>query len=167
MKKLITTFAAAALVLFGTNLKAQQSAAPPRPPSPPASGPMLDLATSLAEAINKQDAEALQGMLAEDAVYLDEDGHAPPVARWISKLTTTQEGAAPKKIEISNTHSQMWNETGWVSFNYEIAEVYNGKPVTVRGTASMMAKKDGAGKWKVHLIHGALYQKVAGLTDAG
>jgi len=128
---------------------------------------MLDLANSLADAINRQDAEALQGMLAADAVYLDEDGHAPAVTRWISKLTTSPEGAAPKKIEISSTHSQMWNETGWVSFNYEIAEVYNGKPVTVRGTASLVARKDAAGKWKIQLIHGALYQKVAGLTDAG
>lgn len=126
---------------------------------------MLDLANHLADAINKQDADALQKMLAEDAVYLDEDGHAPPVARWISKLTTTAEGAAPRTIEISGTHGQSWSDTGWVSFNYAIAETFNGEPKTIRGTASVVARKDGTGMWKIQMIHGALYQKVAGLTD--
>ena len=60
----------------------------------------------------------------------------------------------------------MWETSGWVSFNYVIAEVFNGEPKNVRGTASLMARKNAAGEWKVQMIHGALYQRVAGLTDA-
>jgi ketosteroid isomerase-like protein len=132
------------------------------PPVPPATGPMLDVANAIAAAINKQDAAALQKMVAPDAVYLDEDGHAPPVARWITALTT---GTTPKKIEISMTHGQMWNDTGWVSFNYVIAETFQEKPKNVRGTASLVLKKAPSGEWLIQMIHGALYQKVAGLTD--
>ena len=70
------------------------------PQTPPATGPMLDLANKLVDAINKQDTATLQKMLAPDAVYLDEDGHAPPAARWINKLAT---GTPAKQIAISAT----------------------------------------------------------------
>src|SRR2546426_5369880 len=82
---------------------------------PPATGPMLDVANKIAEAINKQDAATLTRMLAPDVVYLDEDGHAPPASRWVMVLTS---GTPPKHFEISNTHGQMFGDTGWVSFNY-------------------------------------------------
>ena len=79
------------------------------PQTPPATGRMLDLANKLVDAINKQDTATLQKMLASDAVYLDEDGHAPPAARWINKLAT---GTPAKQIAISATHSQMWEGAG-------------------------------------------------------
>jgi ketosteroid isomerase-like protein len=132
------------------------------PQIPPASGPMLDLANALVEAINKQDAATLQKMLAPDAVYLDEDGHAPAAAAWINKLAT---GTPPKQLAISSTHSQMWNDNGWVSFNYELTETLQGQPKTVKGTASIVARKGAGGDWQIQLIHGALYQKVAGITQ--
>ena len=114
-----------------------------RPMTPPATGPMLKLANNLAEAINKQDAAALEKMLAPDAVYLDEDGHAPPALAWVRKLTT---GAAAKHIEISATHGQTWGDAGWVSFNYTLTEQFRGEPKTLKGTASIVARKAaGAG----------------------
>src|SRR5687768_2295671 len=100
MKKVM--FLILVLALSCAILTAQQApagggrGAAPAPAPPPA--PMLDIANKLADAINKADAAALQKMVAPDAVYLDEDGHQPPVANWITKLTT---GPAPKKIEIS------------------------------------------------------------------
>jgi len=171
VKRVITLFAIAVATLSGTILVAQQPpagapAGPPRPATPPATGAMLDIANHLADAINKQDAAALQKMIAEGAVYLDEDGHAPAASRWIAKVTTNAEGAPAKAIQISDTHSQMWGDAGWVSFNYVLAETINGEPKSIRGTASLMVRKDAAGDWKIQLIHGALYQKVAGLTDA-
>jgi ketosteroid isomerase-like protein len=149
---------------------APQAAAPaatptPRPQVPPATGAMLDLANQLADNINKQDGPALQKMMADDAVYLDEDGHAPAVSRWITRLTTVPAGVAPKKIEISNTHGGMYENSGWVSFNYVITETYKDAPKSVRGTASLMARKAADGSWKIQMIHGALYQRVEGLTD--
>ena len=126
---------------------------------------MLDIANKVAEAINAQDGPSLQKMLADDAVYLDEDGHAPPPARWIAGLTSAAPGTQAKKIEISNTHGQMWDDAGWVSFNYVISETFKEQPKSVRGTASLMLRKAAGGDWKIQMMHGALYQKVAGLTD--
>src|SRR5574337_794877 len=107
-----------------------------RPMTPSATGPMLDLANQLADAINKQDSATLEKMLAPDAVYLDEDGHAPPARVWIHKVAT---GTPPKHIEISETHSQAWDSSGWVSFNYTLTEQYQGQPKTLKGTASIVA----------------------------
>ncbi len=126
---------------------------------PPATGPMLHIANELVNAINHQDAAALQKMLAPDAVYLDEDGHAPPARAWVHKLTTGK-----KNITISATHSQMWGDAGWVSFNYDLTEEYQGKPKTLVGTADLVCRKTD-GKWEIQMIHGALKQTVAGITQ--
>ena len=123
---------------------------------------MLDIANQLVEAINKQDAATLQKMLASDAVFLDEDGHAPPALNWIAKLTT---GTPAKQIAISATHSQMWDDAGWVSFNYTLTETFQGQPKTVKGTASIVLRKPAGGDWQIQLVHGALEQKVAGITQ--
>jgi ketosteroid isomerase-like protein len=123
---------------------------------------MLDIANKIAEAINKQDAATLQKMLAPDCVYLDEDGHAPAVQRWVTALTT---GTPAKQIAISSTHSQMWDNAGWVSFNYDLTENFQGQPKVVKGVASITVRKAASGDWQIQLIHGALNQKVAGLTQ--
>lgn len=168
MKKATLVFAMLVLVALCVVLFAQQPPAGGRgggmrgPQTPPASGPMLDLANMLVEAINKQDAAALQKMLSSDAVYLDEDGHAPSAQAWINKLAS---GTPPKQLVISSTHSQTWDESGWVSFNYELTETFQGQPKTVKGTASIVARKPAGGDWQIQLIHGALYQKVAGITQ--
>lgn len=120
---------------------------------------MLHIANELVNAINHQDAAALQKMLAPDAVYLDEDGHAPPARAWVHKLTTGK-----KNITISATHSQMWGDAGWVSFNYDLTEEYQGKPKTLVGTADLVCRKTD-GKWEIQMIHGALKQTVAGITQ--
>ena len=133
-----------------------------RPMTPPATGPMLDLANQLAEAVNKQNAAALEKMLAPDAVFLDEDGHAPPARAWVRKLTT---GTAAKHIEISETHGQTWDNSGWVSFNYTLTEQYQGQTKTLKGTASIVAEKAASGDWQIKMIHGALDQRVAGITQ--
>jgi ketosteroid isomerase-like protein len=168
MKKATLVLAVLVPVVLCAVLFAQQAQAGGKgggmrgPRTPPASGPMLDLANKLVEAINKQDGATLQKMLAADAVLLDEDGHAPPAQAWINKLAT---GTPPKQLAISSTHSQMWDDTGWVSFNYELTETVEGQPKTVKGTASIVARKSADGDWQLQLIHGALYQKVAGITQ--
>jgi ketosteroid isomerase-like protein len=159
-------FAASAAFAFVTACAIAMAQQPPaggaRPQTPPATGPLLDLANNLADAINKQDTAALQKMLAADAVYLDEDGHAPPARAWINKLAT---GTPAKQLAISSTHGQTWEDAGWVSFNYMLTETVQGQPRTVRGTASIVARKSASGDWQIQLVHGALEQKVAGLTQ--
>src|SRR5262245_41281870 len=80
MKRLIVLFALLAVVIMSATSMAQRGGGPP--PAPPAPGPMLEIANKIVEAINKQDAATLQKMSAPDAIYLDEDGHAPPVMAW-------------------------------------------------------------------------------------
>jgi ketosteroid isomerase-like protein len=157
-RQIVSTFMT--LVFLCTALIAQRGGGPP--PVPPATGPMLDVANKIAEAINKQDAATLQKMLAPDAVYLDEDGHAPPPMAWINRLTM---GNPAKNLTISNTHGQTWDNSGWVSFNYTLAETYQGQPKTLRGTASIVLKKAASGDWQITLVHGALEQKVPNLTN--
>ncbi|HET7099886.1 MAG TPA: nuclear transport factor 2 family protein [Terriglobia bacterium] len=165
MKKLSVAFMTFVLAMSCSLLIAQQPAKHGHMHHmqiPPATGPMLHLANELADAINKQDAATLEKMLAPDAVYLDEDGHAPPARAWVHKLTA---GTSPKHITISDTHSQMWGDAGWVSFNYTLTEQFRGEPKTLKGTASVVARKAANGGWQIQLIHGALEQKVAGITQ--
>jgi ketosteroid isomerase-like protein len=169
MKKTFTLVAVLVFVVLCAVLVAQQAPPPGGraggmrgPQVPPASGPMLDIANKMVEAVNKQDVETLHKMLASDAVYLDEDGHAPMAQAWINKLAT---GTPPKQLVISSTHSQMWDDAGWVSFNYELTEQFQGQPKTVKGTASIVVKKPAGGDWQIALVHGALYQRVAGITQ--
>ena len=164
MKKISVVFMVFVLAMACTVLVAQQRpggmARHSHMQTPPATGPMLDIANELVAAINHQDADALQKLLAPDAVYLDEDGHAPPARAWIHKLAS----GAQKHIVISATHSQMWRDAGWVSFNYALTEEYQGRPKTLEGTASIVCRKTG-GNWLIQLVHGALKQKVAGFTQ--
>src|SRR5689334_14817418 len=168
MRKFLLLFLALALtcaVVFAQQAP-QRGQAPGggRPPAvPPPPQAMMDIANKIVDAINKQDAAALQKMVAPDAVYLDEDGHQPPVAAWITKLTT---GTPAKKIEISQLHGQAWDNGGWVSFNYTLSENFKEKPVAIKGIASFVVKKPaGAADWQIALIHGALEQHVAGMTQ--
>ena len=169
MKKLSVTFVTLLLATACGVVFAQQT--PPagakgggmaHPQTPPATGAMLDLANNIVDAINKQDTATLEKMLAPDAVLLDEDGHAPPARRWINKIAT---GTPPKQISISATHGQMWDDAGWVSFNYTLTEIFQGQPRTVEGTASIVVRKSAGGEWQIQLIHAALKQRVAGLTQ--
>ena len=163
MKKLPIAFSAFAFVMACAIVIAQQPpAGGARPQTPPATGPLLDLANSLVDAVNKQDTAALQKMLAPDAVYLDEDGHAPPARAWINKLAA---GTPAKQLAISATHGQTWDNAGWVSFNYSLTETLQGQAKTVKGTASIVARKSAGGDWQIQLVHGALEQKVAGITQ--
>lgn len=169
MKRLSVAFMMFALSVTCAVLVAQQAPAGGMagrhmrgPRIPPATGAMLNLANQLADAVNKQDAAALEKFLAPDAVFLDEDGHAPPARVWVRKLTA---GTAPKHIEISETHGQAWDDSGWVSFNYTLTEQYQGQPKTLKGTASIVAEKTASGDWQIKMIHGALDQRVAGITQ--
>ena len=141
------------------------------PPPPMAPQPLLDFAKNLIAAINKQDAATVNKMVSPEAVYLDEDGHAPPVSRWIGNFT---DATKPKTMTIKavanggadNTAlgAMTSDTTGWVSFVYAFPETVAGKPVTITGTCSMVLKKAVNGDWQVVLIHGALYAKIAGIT---
>jgi hypothetical protein len=106
--------------------------------------------------VNAQDGAGLTAMLADGAPYLDEDGHAINATAWATRIT-----AAPKQMEATGFQGQEWGQSGWVSFNYTLAESFEGQDVTLRGTASFVLENTG-GAWMIRMIHGALEQTVAG-----
>jgi len=162
MKRLIITLIATlALVGVTRPLEAQRGRGGRGAGVPEATGDMLNIANQIAAAINAQDDAALQAMLTADAVYLDEDGHALPPALWATRITS---GTPAKTIEISGTHGQTWDDSGWVSFNFALSEDYQGQPTTIRGTASVVARRVD-GEWRIAMIHGAFEQHVAGFTN--
>jgi hypothetical protein len=77
----------------------------------------------------------------------------------VTKLTSSG-----KKIEISGTHGQVMDDAAWLSFNYVVSETFQGNPKSIKGTATFVLKKSGA-DWTIHMVHGAFFQKVAGITD--
>lgn len=170
MTRLKTLTAILSFGVMGAVLFAQAPQTPPAggagrggrgaiPQVPPAPAPLMDVANKIADSINKQDAASITKMLAPDCVYLDEDGHAPPVARWVTNLTS-----GGKKIEISATHGQVMDNSAWLSFNYVVSETFQGNPKSIKGTATMFLKKSGA-DWMIQMVHGSFFQKVAGITD--
>jgi ketosteroid isomerase-like protein len=169
MKKSALLILALVLSLSTTDLLAQQRGRGGRggggrgggrgAAAPEAPAPYLELANNIVAAVNGQDADALSAMLAADTLYLDEDGHAIPASVWVMRLTGTA-----KEMAISDTHGQMWGDTGWLSFNYTLGETFQGNPATLRGTASMVLRNN-AGSWQIAMVHGALEQHVAGLTQ--
>ena len=143
------------------------------PPPPVAPQPLLDYANNLIAAINKADAATVNKMVAPDATYLDEDGHAPAVSRWVANFTNPEKPktvtikmvANPGTAEHTALGAMTSDTTGWVSFVYAFPETVKDKQITVTGTCSMVLKKAANGDWQAVLIHGALYQKIAGLTQ--
>ena len=135
-------------------------------PAPPATGPIADLVTKFTDAVNKQDAAALQKMVTADAVLIDEDGHFDPIGMWITKLTATGSktltvlggrGLSPLRV------SEM-GDTAWAAFNYNLKETVTPRgqttasPNEINGTVTMVFKKNGA-DWQAFLVHIAVTGK--------
>jgi ketosteroid isomerase-like protein len=135
-------------------------------PAPPASGPIADMVTKFTDAINKQDASALQKMVTADAVLVDEDGHFDPISMWITKLTAT----GPKTLTVlggrglSPLRVSEMGDTAWAAFNYNLKETVTPRgqstssPNEINGTVTMVFKKNGA-DWQAFLVHIAVTGK--------
>lgn len=135
-------------------------------PAAPATGPIADMVARIVDAINKQDAAALQKMVTPDAVLVDEDGHFDPVAMWITKLTATGPktltvlgGRGLSPLKVSET-----GDTAWAAFNYNLKETVtprgqsNSTPNEINGIATITFKKN-ATEWQATLIHVAVMGK--------
>ncbi|HEX4999467.1 MAG TPA: nuclear transport factor 2 family protein [Terriglobia bacterium] len=135
-------------------------------PEPPASGPIADMVSKFVEAVNKQDASALQKLVTADAVLVDEDGHFDPISLWIRFLTTT----GPKTLTVlggrglSPLKVSEMGDTAWAAFNYNLKETVTPRgqttstPNEINGTVTMAFKKNG-GDWQAYLVHIAVMGK--------
>lgn len=135
-------------------------------PAPPATGPIADLVAKFVDAINKQDAPALQKMVTADALLVDEDGHFDPIAMWITKLTATGSktltvtgGRGLSPLKVSET-----GDSAYAAFNYNLKETVTPRgqttatPNEINGTATMTFKKVGT-EWQATLVHIAVTGK--------
>jgi hypothetical protein len=130
--------------------------------APPAPAPLQAVADAIAAAINSQNSAALTKMLTMDALYLDEDGHAIPASVWATMRLT---GTPGKMFTIDSSHGGMLDDnSAWLSFNYKLSETFQGAPKNITGTVSIALKKSGT-DWTIAMIHGAMTQKVAGITQ--
>jgi len=130
--------------------------------APAAPAPLQAYADSIAAAINKQDAAALTKMLSMNALYLDEDGHAIPASVWATRITT---GTPAKTFTINSSHGELLDDnSAWLSFNFSLGETFQNAPKTITGTASFALQKTGT-DWMIQMVHGALTQHVAGVTQ--
>ena len=129
-------------------------------PAPPATGPIADMVTKFVDAVNKQDAAALNKLVTADCTLIDEDGHFDPVSQWIMKLTTTGaktltvlggRGLSPLKVSATG-------DTAWAAFNYNLKETATARgqttssPNEMNGIATIVFKKNGT-DWQATLIH--------------
>jgi len=110
------------------------------PAAPPATGPVADATNKIVEAINKQDSVFFDKALTADAILADEDGHVGLPARiWVMRLTS-----APKKLEITGLRVGELADGGWAVFNYTLDETAQGAPNQMKGTSTIVYKKNGA-----------------------
>ena len=135
-------------------------------PAPPATGPIADMVAKFTDAVNKQDAAALNRLVTADAVIVDEDGHFDPVSQWITKLTTTGaktltvlggRGLSPLRVSEAGV-------TACAAFNYNLKETVTPRgqttssPNEINGIATIVFKKSGT-DWQAFLIHIAVTGK--------
>jgi ketosteroid isomerase-like protein len=114
----------------------------------------------MAETLSKGDAAGLNAMVTSDAMWVDEDGHFPPVNVWIMRLTSS----GPKTLTILTTPTPLqvkeMGDTAIAAFNFSLKETVTprgqstGTPNEMLGIASIVLRKDG-GEWKAFLIHAA------------
>ena len=149
MKRLILSFA---LVLAVTATASAQGRPNIFAPPAQASGPVADLVKSMVTAFNNRDNAFFQKAMAQDAVWLDEDGHHLIGTVWMNRLMSAN---PPRKLTISNLRVNSWDTGAWAGFNYVIEGTSQ-----VKGTNSLVLKKNGA-DWQIVLIHGAVDTAIA------
>jgi ketosteroid isomerase-like protein len=121
-------------------------------PEAQATGPIADVVRTMVNAFNNRDTAFFQKAIAQDAVWLDEDGHHLQASVWINRLLSAN---PPRKLSVTNLRTSNWDTAGWAGFNYVIAGTSE-----VKGTNSLVFKKNG-NDWQIVLIHGAVDTAIA------
>ncbi len=124
------------------------------PPATPA-GPIAEEVNALVTAFNNRDAAYFQRVIAPDAVWYDEDGHALRASVWVTRLLS----ATPaRKLTISNLRVGNWDTAGWAGFNF-VMEGTDKVAGGVKGTNTLVYRRNG-NAWQVANIHGAVDIKI-------
>src|SRR5215467_5792194 len=123
-----------------------------RSPAPAPPGPMVDLVKSTVEAYNKGDIAFFDKLLADDVLWVDEDGHEMTTKMFALYLLNRQLTATPKRtMTVHDIATGAWGDTAWTSFAFTIDDGVNKRV----GTHTALLRKVG-NDWKVVLMHDSI-----------
>lgn len=123
-----------------------------RSPAPAPRGPMAGLVKATVEAYNKGDIGYFDKLLADDVLWVDEDGHEMTTKMFALYLLTRQLTATPKRtMTVHDIATGSWGDTAWTSFAFTIDDGVNKRV----GTHTALLRKFG-GDWKVVLMHDSI-----------
>jgi ketosteroid isomerase-like protein len=142
---MIVAFAAA----IGFAVAPQRGGGAQTPPDP---GPAADLVKAALDAFNRRDLDYFRKNLADDAIWLDDDGHVfTPKNRIIAiPLTAELTGPNMRKITPSNIRSGMTSDAAWATLAYELDTDGNVR----RGLSTIVFKKVGE-NWQIVVVQAA------------
>jgi ketosteroid isomerase-like protein len=155
MKKLIV-LSVLAMTIMGGAAKAQQvgpsGAIYGRSPGPPPPGPLVDLVQAGVNAYNKGDMAYFEKMLADEILWVDEDGHELTSKMFCLSFIQKQVTATPKRtMSVSGIATSTWGDTAYAAFAYTIDDGVNKRS----GMNTTVFRKYG-NDWKIVLIHGSI-----------
>ena len=102
-------------------------------------------------AFNTQDMAYFEEHLAEEVVWLDEDGHAIAGKERVSRFINRRLMVDEQRIVTRNVKVFTSNDAAWSHFNYAIKVKGN---TVIEGLGSAVFRKVD-GDWQIALIHGA------------
>lgn len=137
MKTLLTTSILAAMVLAGTPGFAQQ-------PGP-------DLVQAGVAAYNDHDLAYFEERLADDVVWLDEDGHIMTGKTSALSFLRLQFNQTPRRtLTVSDVRVGSTSDAAWATFAYMIM----GGDEHIEGLNTTVFKRVGD-EWQIAVVHGA------------
>src|SRR5215831_9607915 len=123
-----------------------------RSPAPAPPGPLVDLVKATVDAYNKGDIGYFDKLLAEDVLWVDEDGHEMTTKMFALYLLNRQLTSIPKRtMTVHDIATGAWGDTGWTSFAFTIDDGVNKRT----GMHTALLRKIGK-DWKVVLMHDSI-----------
>ena len=123
-----------------------------RSPAPPQPGPFVSLVQAGVDAYNKGDIAYFEKTVADDILWVDEDGHELTGKMFALYFINRQITATPKrKMSVHDVATGTWGDTAWAAFAYTIDDGVN-KRIGMNTTLFRKSAND----WKIVLIHGSI-----------
>ena len=115
-------------------------------------GPAAEMVQAALDAFNRRDLNYFRTALADDAVWLDDDGHIFASKAQIITIPLTAEltEATKRKLTPSNIRSTINGDTAWATFYYEL----DTDGVLRHGLSTMVFRKVG-NDWRIAVVQAA------------
>ena len=115
-------------------------------------GPAAPMVQAALDAFNRRDLDYFRKALAEDAVWLDDDGHVFASRNQIVAIPLAAEltEATKRKLTPSNMRSWISGDTAWATFYYEL----DTDGVLRHGLSTMVFRKVG-NDWLIAAVQAA------------